>query len=90
MNCWEFMKCGREAGGLKVHEMGVCQAYPNNGKQCARVAGTVCGGKVQGTFDMKIFDCLECDFYKSKHYQETNSDSQVIVTCNCDKSNCGK
>jgi hypothetical protein len=90
MNCWEFMKCGREAGGLKVHELGVCEAYPNYGKQCAGIAGTLCEGKVQGTFAMKIFDCVKCDFYKSKHYQHTNVNPQAVMTCNCDKSNCDK
>lgn len=24
LNCWEFKKCGRETGGLKIKEMGVC------------------------------------------------------------------
>jgi hypothetical protein len=81
MNCWEFMKCGREAGGSNVFKMGVCLAYPNDGKQCARVAGTVCGGEVQGTFAMKVFDCVKCDFYKSKYYQHTNLNPQIIVTC---------
>ena len=23
-NCWEFMKCGREPGGERVKELGVC------------------------------------------------------------------
>ncbi len=49
MNCWEFKKCGREAGGAKVAELGVCPAYPNAGTHCARIAGTFCGGKVQGS-----------------------------------------
>lgn len=68
MNCWEFKKCGREAGGIKATELGICPAYPDNGKRCARVAGTLCGGTVQGTFAMKIGSCMTCDFYKSEHY----------------------
>ena len=80
MNCWEFMKCGRELGGLKVYEMGVCRAYPDYGKQCAKVTGTLRGGEVQGTSAMKIFDCEKCDFYNSKYYQHTNSNPQVMVT----------
>lgn len=87
-NCWEFMKCGRELGGSKAHELGVCQAYPNNGQQCASVAATLCGGKVQGKFAMKIFDCVKCEFYKSKYYQHSNLNPQAIVTCSCDKNNC--
>ncbi len=44
MNCWEFRKCGREEGGAKASELGVCPAYPDNGQDYARVAGTLCGG----------------------------------------------
>lgn len=68
MNCWEFKKCGREKEGVNVAELGVCPAYPDNGTRCARVAGTFCGGEVQGTFAMKLGNCLDCDFYKSEHY----------------------
>lgn len=57
MNCWEFKKCGRD----KSND---CPAYPSNGAECWRVAGTMCGGKVQGTFAQKLANCMECDFYK--------------------------
>lgn len=30
-NCWEFKKCGRETGGSKVKELGVCVTVPNHG-----------------------------------------------------------
>jgi hypothetical protein len=69
MNCWEFKKCGREAGGLKTKELGACPAYPNDGRRCARVAGTLCGGKVQGSFAMKVVNCMKCDFYLSGNYE---------------------
>jgi hypothetical protein len=68
MKCWEFKKCGCERGGTKSVELGVCPAYPNNGNTCAKTAGTLCGGKVQGTFAIKLASCLECNFYKSPHY----------------------
>ena len=68
MNCWEFKKCGREASGAKCAELGVCPAYPSHGTDCARVAGTLCGGKVQGTFAMKLANCLKCEFYRSSNY----------------------
>ena len=71
MNCWEFKKCGREAGGAKVAELGVCPAYPDNGTRCARVAGTFCGGKVQGTFAQKLSNCLQCEFYKCPDYKRS-------------------
>ena len=68
MNCWEFKKCGREANGAKSKDLGVCSAYPNHGSHCARVAGTLCGGKVQGTFAEKLANCMTCDFYQSPSY----------------------
>lgn len=71
MKCWEFKKCGREKGGARVNELGVCAAYPDHGKHCARVAGTLCEGKVQGTFAMKLPNCSVCDFYTSEHYDRT-------------------
>lgn len=68
MNCWEFKDCGRQKGGHSVDEHGVCPAYPGHGRHCARIAGTLCNGKVQGVFAMKLHDCLVCNFYNSEHY----------------------
>lgn len=36
----------------------------NGGRVCWVVTGTFCGGKVQGTFAMKLVNCIECEFYK--------------------------
>ena len=71
MNCWEFKKCGREKGGSKATDLGICPAYPTHGQHCARVAGTLCGGEVQGSFAMKVSNCMKCDFYKSSHYDKS-------------------
>jgi len=71
MNCWEFKKCGREKGGARAKELGVCPAWPNGGTQCARMAGTLCGGKVQGTFASKLAGCMGCAFYRSEHYDHS-------------------
>ena len=71
MNCWEFMACGREKGGSKVGELGVCPASPAHGKHCARIAGTLCGGTVQGSFAVKLVNCMQCDYYKSEHYDRS-------------------
>jgi len=75
MNCWEFMKCGREAGGKNAEKQGICPAYRdkrlhrvhegmNAGRACWMIAGTNCGGRVQGTFAEKEKDCLNCEFYR--------------------------
>ena len=71
MNCWEFKKCGRETGGVNAKQFGVCPAYPNSGKTCARVAGTLCEGKVQGAFTSKLASCMKCDFYLSANYDRS-------------------
>ena len=81
MNCWEFKKCGREMGGSKSSEMGVCPASTdsssngsNSGKNAGRIcwalAGTFCGGKVQGDFAQKSVSCMSCDFFKSVKQEE--------------------
>ena len=72
LNCWEFKKCGREAGGARVGELGVCPAYPDRGRECATMAGTFCGDKVQGSFAQKMKSCVKCQFYKSEHYIKNN------------------
>jgi hypothetical protein len=63
MNCWEFLKCGREEGGLKIGELGVCPAYPVSGKSCWKVAGTFCSGEVQGSEAMKKDSCMSCEWF---------------------------
>jgi hypothetical protein len=74
-NCWEFKKCGREPGGSKVAELGVCTAAietgvsgmnsgVNGGRSCWAITGTLCGGKVQGSFASKLANCMQCEFYQ--------------------------
>lgn len=63
-NCWEIKNCGRELGGLNAHELGVCPAYPDRGHSCWMVAGTLCGGEVQGTFAKKAATCQQCEAYQ--------------------------
>ena len=70
LNCWEFKKCGREAGGAKADELGVCKAFPNGGRECWVLAGTLCGGKVQGTFAEKLGNCQKCEFYQGVMCEE--------------------
>ncbi len=72
--CWEFKRCGREPGGMNTDELGVCAAAletrvdganegQNAGRACWAVAGTLCGGKVQGTYAMKLKNCMACEFF---------------------------
>jgi hypothetical protein len=44
---------------------GSCPAYPKGGRICYLVAGTLCGGKAQGAYAIKIDNCRACDFYQA-------------------------
>ena len=79
-NCWEFKKCGREPGGAKVHELGVCPATSfrgadgflggaNGGRACAYITGTFCAGTIQGTYADKSKHCEQCAFYQGLRLQ---------------------
>jgi len=81
MNCWEFFACGRERGGSRENELGVCPAAGAvelngindgacGGRACWAIAGTLCGGKVQGKYAQKLGDCLKCDFHTFVRHQQ--------------------
>lgn len=89
INCWEFKKCGREPKGAKAKELGVCPAAAderlntvhggkNAGRACWVLAGTLCGGQVQGTFAQKYKNCEICDFYKQVR-EEEGSEYQLSI-----------
>lgn len=80
-NCWEFKKCGPQPGGSSVAELGVSRAAAeakanglnggrNGGRICRALAGTLCGGKLQGTFARKLASCLACEFYKMVYKEQ--------------------
>ena len=84
INCWEFMKCQREPGGPKASENGTCVAAmdssydgincgENAGRICWAVAGTCCGGEIQGTFAEKRDSCTSCPFYRLVQEEEGTS-----------------
>ena len=73
-NCWEAKQCGREPGGSREKDMGICPAAvearldgthggKNAGRSCWAIAGTLCEGRVQGTFAQKYKNCENCNFY---------------------------
>ncbi len=80
-NCWEIKNCGRESGGAKSDDLGVCPAASetscdginsgkNAGRICWAIAGTFCGGKVQGDFAQKSVSCMSCDVFKQIKKEE--------------------
>ena len=59
LNCWEHKKCGRQPGGHKAQELGICPVTTytdlhgahggaNAGRACWAIAGSLCGGKSRG------------------------------------------
>ncbi len=87
-NCWEYKNCGREIGGGKTEELGVCPAASdtsfnninrgkNAGRICWAVAGTFCGNNVQGTFAEKRESCLKCDFFESVRHDEGSANLET-------------
>jgi hypothetical protein len=91
LNCWEFKKCGREPGGTKVSELGICLAAgmekskginrgEKGGRVCWALAGTLCGGRVQGIYAEKIASCVDCEFYSYVSRQEGQDFRHALPT----------
>jgi len=81
LNCWEFKKCGKQSGKGSKNDPVVCPVTEekrldgthggtNAGRACWVVAGTLCGGQVQGTFAKKYANCDKCDFYQMVEKEE--------------------
>lgn len=81
LNCWEYKKCGRQPGGHKAEELGICPATvheqldgahggKNAGRACWAIAGSLCGGKIQGTYAQKLVNCWRCDFMNRVKQEE--------------------
>lgn len=74
MNCWEYRDCGRELGGRRAEELGVCPAAlfqaadgylggTNGGRACAFITGTCCDDQRQGSYRDKSKLCWDCAFF---------------------------
>lgn len=81
LNCWDVKKCGRQPGGDKVEELGVCPVAEetradgihggeNGGRCCWAIAGSLCKGERQGSYTEKFGDCHHCDFYETVRREE--------------------
>jgi len=82
MNCWEVKKCGRQSGGDKVSELGLCQSalsgkYDginnglNRGRFCWAVTGNACQAEVADSFT-KHLKCLGCGFFIQVSIEESD------------------
>jgi hypothetical protein len=67
------MECGWHPDD--IDRIGICPAVvdskfdrvhdgKNAGRACWMIAGTLCGGKVQGTYAQKQKSCITCNFYQ--------------------------
>lgn len=83
-NCWDFMNCPQD----KRED---CNAYPNSGRSCWLVAGTLCNGcEKLGLFAEQIESCTICPWFKEVAGEYTEDlDKGYIAHCwefwNCEK-----
>lgn len=81
LNCWEYMSCGRQPGGNKADELGICPVTVdaranrindgiNGGRACWAITGTLCGGEKQGNYTQKLRSCLQCNFFSEVRKQQ--------------------
>jgi hypothetical protein len=88
-NCWEFFNCGRELGGKKAKECGVCPTAvdteanglnhgKNGGRICWAIAGSLCDGEPTGTNVEKHKVCFDCEFYKMVVAEEGFLEYRII------------
>lgn len=79
-NCWEFKDCGREPGGHRSAERGICPAATfevadgflggiNGGRACSFISGTFCCEVVSGTIPDRSKNCAACAFYDDLRYK---------------------
>jgi two-component system NtrC family sensor kinase len=53
--CYELKNCKKED----------CPCYGKGASRCWQIAGTFCGGKMQGVFAQKYMNCAECNVFKA-------------------------
>ncbi|HUV30299.1 MAG TPA: hypothetical protein VMY05_04300 [Acidobacteriota bacterium] len=85
LNCWEYLNCGREKGGLLVEMLGECPvatAMKYDGIHDGKAAGRICwvvrnssGNRAQST-DLSCPNCHACAFYRRVLYEEADN-----ITC---------
>ncbi len=71
VNCWEYFKCGREPGGAKCGERGICGvagAFELEGVNRGTAGGRVCwavteSGSAEARAD-KFCRCIGCVFFR--------------------------
>ncbi len=91
LNCWEYKRCGRQPGGERAADLGICPVTThtelsgihggsNAGRACWVVAGSLCGGRIQGAYAQKLHNCWRCDFMNAVKKEEDGSAAGFSVT----------
>ena len=83
MNCWDFTHCGRQPGGEKSGELGICNVAVeqlthgvnngiNGGRACWAVKRKFNANAVPCSCDrdQKLDSCLQCEFYSTVRKEE--------------------
>lgn len=89
LNCWEYIKCGRELGGKKVKELGVCPVaiHPyadginegiNGGRICWAIVGSYSLYNVKCPGRGQSHLCFECDFHRKVLGEEGIIDPSLL------------
>jgi hypothetical protein len=89
INCWEYIRCGRELGGNNTTESGVCPASThtladgflggvNGGRACYFIMGTLCCGEVDLNIDKNSKNCTKCSFREKLQKKHAHILKQTI------------
>jgi len=81
VNCWQYMSCGREAGGAHTVPFGVCPASTDNrldgvhgGKSAGRACWVIAGSFTKEGDAMALAgghrDCAACNFHTAVQQEE--------------------
>ncbi len=90
LNCWEIQHCGREPGGARAAELGVCAAASYEeadglnggragGRICWAISGTLGTGCARGSFAGRRLSCMTCSVYHRVKEEEGVRRFQLLI-----------
>lgn len=68
--CWEIKQC---------KEKTECPAYQSDSGRCWLIAGTMCGGMIQGEFARKYSTCVQCDVFQRMVFNDPATELQEHI-----------
>jgi len=84
LNCWEVIKCGRQPGGNRASDAGICPVSIHNeydgvhggdkaGRACWSVEGRRTNRDTRQSFSQTFSDCKTCAFFQQVKQEEESS-----------------